>query len=153
MTKETPVDRVTEKVAEAVEQAGLAYQFSPGSYTMSALQSCLAAIAALDGVVVMPKDVYDVAEILIGDYLWNDYDEAIKCLRGEDDDAAADKLEAAAELYREKWLMTRPDEPAAALDSCNGVQEGEAADEDADEDEDGWKDFQVSLDLAFPVKG
>ncbi len=111
MTKKTPPDTVTGKVAEAVEQAGLAYQFSPGSYTMSALQSCLAAMAALDGAVVMPKEVADAADVLMGDYLWNDYDEAIKYLRGEDDDAAADKLEAAAELYTRKWLSTHPDEP------------------------------------------
>jgi hypothetical protein len=108
------VDTVTEKIAEAVKQASLAYEFSPIgviNHTYSTLQACLAAAAALDGVVVIPKEVYGAAEILIGDYLWNDYDEAIKCLRGEDDDAAADKLEVAAELYRRKWLSARPDEP------------------------------------------
>lgn len=109
------VETVTGKMAEAVEQAGLAYEFSPGSYTMSALQACLAAKSALDGVVVMPKEVADAAYVLIADYLWNHYDANVEYLRGRDyDDAAvaiADTLEAAAELYREKWLSTRPDEP------------------------------------------
>ena len=37
-----------EKMAEAVKHAKLAYQFGPSSYSMSTLQTCLAAAAALD---------------------------------------------------------------------------------------------------------
>jgi hypothetical protein len=37
-----------EKMAEALKHAKLAYQFRPGSYTMSTLQACLAAARALD---------------------------------------------------------------------------------------------------------
>ena len=36
------------KLREALERARLAYLFSPGSYTMSAFQSCLAAAEAFD---------------------------------------------------------------------------------------------------------
>jgi hypothetical protein len=36
------------KLREAVDQTRLAYQFCPGSYTMSAFQACLAAAEALD---------------------------------------------------------------------------------------------------------
>ena len=67
-------DTVAEKIAEAVEQAGLAYQFSPGSYTMSALAACVAARAALNDVVVMPKDVYAAVEVLIEtEFLINEF--------------------------------------------------------------------------------
>jgi hypothetical protein len=37
-----------EKMAEALEHARLAYQFCPGSYTMSALQACFNAAEAFD---------------------------------------------------------------------------------------------------------
>ena len=36
------------RLAEAVKQTKLAYQFSPGSYTCMALQACLAAASAFD---------------------------------------------------------------------------------------------------------
>ena len=36
------------KLREAVDQTRLAYQFCPGSYTMSAFQACLAAAEAFD---------------------------------------------------------------------------------------------------------
>ena len=36
------------QMREAVKHARLAYQFCPGSYTMSALQACVAAGEALD---------------------------------------------------------------------------------------------------------
>ncbi len=36
------------KMAEALKHARLAYQFGPGSYTMTTLQACLAAANALD---------------------------------------------------------------------------------------------------------
>jgi hypothetical protein len=36
------------RLAEAVKQARLAYEFSPGSYTCTALQACLAAARAFD---------------------------------------------------------------------------------------------------------
>jgi hypothetical protein len=38
----------TEQLAEAVKQAKLAYQFSPSSYTNSALSACLAAQIAAE---------------------------------------------------------------------------------------------------------
>jgi hypothetical protein len=37
-----------EKMAEAMKQTRLAYQFCPGSYTFMAMQACLAAAKALD---------------------------------------------------------------------------------------------------------
>jgi hypothetical protein len=37
-----------EKIHEAIEQARLAYQFSPGSYTNSTFQACLDAGRAFD---------------------------------------------------------------------------------------------------------
>jgi hypothetical protein len=40
--------RAADSMAEAVKHARLAYQFCPGSYTMSALQACLTAASALD---------------------------------------------------------------------------------------------------------
>jgi hypothetical protein len=40
--------RAAESMAEAVTQARLAYQFSPGSYTYTVLQACLTAASALD---------------------------------------------------------------------------------------------------------
>jgi hypothetical protein len=40
--------RAAESMAEAVKHARLAYQFCPGSYTMTTLQACLTAASALD---------------------------------------------------------------------------------------------------------
>jgi hypothetical protein len=37
-----------EKLAEAVKHVRLAYEFSPGSYTWTALETCLAAAKAFD---------------------------------------------------------------------------------------------------------
>jgi hypothetical protein len=37
-----------EKLAKAVKHARLAYQFSPGSYTWTTLETCLAAAKAFD---------------------------------------------------------------------------------------------------------
>jgi hypothetical protein len=85
-------DTAAEKLAEAVEQAGLAYEFSPGSYTASALRACLVAKAALDGAVVMPKAVFDAADVLIGEFIIFHY-------RRQRDDR---DLEAAVQLY-EEW--------------------------------------------------
>jgi hypothetical protein len=39
---------MADALREAIKQAKLAYQFSPGSYTWSALDRCLAAAKALD---------------------------------------------------------------------------------------------------------
>lgn len=40
--------RVAKKLAEAVKQTRLAYQFCPNSYTHTAFQACLAAAEALN---------------------------------------------------------------------------------------------------------
>jgi hypothetical protein len=101
------LNTVTEKLAEAAAQAGLAYEFNPGSYTMSALQACLAAKAALDDVVVMPKAVFDAMEVLIGEYhddLWPfGIRRRIEFRREEAGEIEeADELEAAVNLY-EEW--------------------------------------------------
>ena len=40
--------RAATKLAEAIKQAKLAYQFCPGSYTCTALQACRAAASAFD---------------------------------------------------------------------------------------------------------
>jgi hypothetical protein len=39
---------VAERLAEAMKHAKLAYQFTPGSYTCTTLQACLAAAKAFD---------------------------------------------------------------------------------------------------------
>ena len=42
------LNHAAEKMAEAVNHARHAYQFCPGSYTMTTLQACLVAAEALD---------------------------------------------------------------------------------------------------------
>jgi hypothetical protein len=41
----------TDKMADAMKQSQLAYQFCPGSYTVMAMEACLAAAKALDKLV------------------------------------------------------------------------------------------------------
>jgi hypothetical protein len=50
MTRKLPTKlrALQESIAEAVKQARLAYRFSPGSYTHSALNACLQTTAGLD---------------------------------------------------------------------------------------------------------
>ena len=124
-------DTETEKLAVAAEQAKLAHEFCPGSYTMSALQACLAAQAALNDVVVMPREVFAAVEVLIDAEFYclinehnSKYEERINFLRregniesqhttlrvddrqaryGETCRRAADELEAAALLCKRWW--------------------------------------------------
>ena len=52
MTAETTATKAAARVAselrKAIEQAKLAYQFNPGSYTYGAMSACMAAEKALD---------------------------------------------------------------------------------------------------------
>jgi hypothetical protein len=122
-----------QKMAYAIKRAELAH-----AYTAAVLDDIKAAAAALEDAVTMPKAVADAADVLIGEFLWVDYEPRMIYFEGEGDDGTeygeemrreGDKLEAARAIYVD-WRAAHE----AAADAAN-VPEGK----------DGWEEFQPTF--------